>query len=214
MVCTLFRNGFELKPDLLFHDGFEIAQGLPEGPGAPIHFVTSGGYTIDIDLGRVKITDPLGINKIEHAGFQNEYFNGKHIKNWGGEPNWDDDRRSLILGDGTKVTLVSQGYPSTILQTSIYDGDENLQIDNRCNTITHRSVDPGDTAQQDQAQYDGEAATFETDPILGSATYSNAYDEDRNFNTINIERPLGLSGGFANPTQVQDFYDDPRLGHT
>ncbi|HET9033244.1 MAG TPA: hypothetical protein VFN25_10090 [Dokdonella sp.] len=213
-ACVLFGDGFELAPGPLFFDGFDFAPVQLEGPGEPIDFITSGGYTIHINLDNVTISDPLGLNKVVSSGHQNEYLNGKHIKDWGGEINWDDDRRSLILADGTKLTLEAQGHPNLTLRTSIYDGQENLQIDNRCNSITHRSVDPGDTQQRDQAQFDGEVATFQTDMTLGTATYSNAYNEDRNFNTIDITTPLGVTGGFAHPGLVNDLYDDPRRPDT
>lgn len=213
-ACILFRNGFELAPDLLFGDGFELAPYPPVDAGKPIDFVTSGGYTIRVNLDNVTITDLAGLNKLVHSGHQHEYLNGKHIKDWGGEAAWDDDRRSLILGDGTKLTLASRSHPDVIQTTSIYDGHENLQIDNRCNAITHHGTDPMDAQQRDQAQYDGETAIFETDATLGTATYSNAYDEGRNFNTSNIEYPLGKTGGYANPNQVADFYDDPRRPDT
>ncbi|MDN5923533.1 MAG: hypothetical protein L0H70_00880 [Xanthomonadales bacterium] len=213
-ACILFRNGFESAPDLLFGDGFELVPYSSVDAGKPIKFVTSGGYTIDVNLDSVTITDVIGLNKVVYSGDQHEYLNGKHIKDWGGEATWDDDRRSLILGDGTKLTLTSRGHPDLIQTTSIYDGHENLQIDNRCNAITHHAVDPMDAQQRDQAQYDGETALFETDATLGTATYSNAYNEGQNFNTSNIEYPLGNTGGYANQSQVRDLYDDPRWSHT
>lgn len=123
-------------------------------------------------------------------------------------------RSSLILDDGTKVTLLSTDHSGTILHTSIYDGVENLQIDNQTNEVIHQSVDPGDTQQRDAAQYDGEVATFSTDPFFGSATYSNDYNEDQNFNVIDIHFTLGTTGGCANPNRVDDFYDDPRRSNT
>lgn len=213
-ACVLFSDGFEIAPDLLFFDGFELASDPPADPGPPITIVTSGGYTISVNLDNVTITDALGINKLVHSGNQNEYLNGKHIKDWGGEPSWSDARRSLILGDGTKLTLESRSHADLIAQTSIYDGDANLQIDNHCNAITHQSLNPSDTQQMDQDQYDGETATFETDATLGTATYSNVYDEDRKFNSTNIATPLGVTGGYANPHRVNDYYDDPRRPDT
>ena len=206
-ACVLFRDGFELAADPPTEP--------PWQPGDPVSFVTSGGYTIRVNLDNVTITDPFAMNKLVHSGtFLHEYLNGKHIKDWGGEPQWDDARRSLILGDGTKVTMAANDHSGTILQTSIYDGDESLQIDNSSNTITHHGTDPGDSRQRDQAQYDGETATFQTDAIHITASYSNAYDEDENFNIINIATSLGATGGCANPHQVNDYYDDPRRPDT
>lgn len=200
-ACFLFRDGFDGAP--------------PEAVvGAPIEIVTGGGYAIRIDLHQIVATDPIAMNKVEHWGDPHENLNGKHIKDWGGEPEWHGSRRSLILGDGTKITMASTGPQGVVLETSIYDGNRNFHIDNCSNAIVHQSVDQGDTDQRERAQFDGETATFETDTMLGTAVYTNAYDEDEAFDVVELDWPLGETGGYANPNQVTDFYDDPRLGHT
>ena len=160
------------------------------------------------------MTDPLVFNKVEHWGDPHENLNGKHIKDWGGEPAWDGSRRSLVLGDGSKLTMEALGAQGVVLHTSIYDGDENLQVDNCRNLVVHRAVDATDTALRDAAQHDGETATFSTDAGTAVATYANAYNEDAAFDVVTFDVPLGETGGYANPNQVNDYYDDPRLGHT
>lgn len=197
-TCVLFRDGFDATPSP-----------IPDA-GAAVSIVTSGGYTISVDRGTIRIGDSSGLNVLVTSGNLHEYLNGKHIKDWGGEAQWDDARRSFILDDGTKITLVSNDHSGVILQASIYYGVENLQIDGCSNEITHQSSDPGDTLQRDAAQYDGEVATFSTNATSGVATFTNYYNQDRNSNVINIQFILGTTGGYANPNQVIDLYDDPR----
>ena len=198
---------------VLFRDGFDGAPGRAATGGA-IEVITRGGYTIRVDLHTITAIDPLGMNKVEHWGDPHENLNGKHIKDWGGEPEWHGSRRSLILGDGTKITMASLGAQGVVLETSIYDGNQNFQIDNDTNTITHHGVDQDDTDQREQAQFDGETAMFETDAVLGTAAYTNIYNEDEAFVVVTFDWLLGTTGGCANPNQVNDFYDDPRLDHT
>lgn len=200
--CIVFRDGFDSTPSPL------------PAVGAAVTFVTSGGYTISVNLGGVTISDSSGLNKLVTSGNLNEYLNGKLIKTWGGEAQWDDARRSFILDDGTKITLESNDHSGVILHASIYAGVENLQIDSCANEITHQSSDPGDTLQRDAAQYDGEVATFSTNATSGVATFTNYYNQDRHGNVINIQYILGTTGGYANPSQVRDFYDDPRYTYT
>jgi len=211
----MLQGGSPVDACVLFRDGFEGVPGrAATGGGAPIEVVTSGGYTIRIDLHQIIATDAIAMNKVEHWGDPHENLNGKHIKDWGGEPEWHGSRRSLILGDGTKITMASLGAQGVVLETSIYDGNQNFQIDNCSNTIMHHGVDQDDTEQREQAQFDGETSIFETDTMLGTAVYTNIYNEDEEFDTVEFDWPLGVTGGYANPNQVTDFYDDPRLGHT
>lgn len=188
----------------LFFDGFE----------GPIEYTTSGGYTIHVDRHTISVEDHLDFNRVEHWGDPHENLNGKHIKDWGGEPEWDGSQRSLVLGDGTKVTMEAQGAQGVVLHTSIYDGDENLQVDNCRNAIVHHGIDASDTALRDAQQHDGETAIFGTDADTAVATYTNVYNEDADFDVVEFDVPLGETGGYENPNNVRDFYDDPRLGHT
>ena len=193
----------------LFFDGFDEAD-----VGQPIEYITSGGYTIKLDHHTITITDFLGTNTVQHWGDPHENLNGKHIKDWGGEPEWDGARRSLLLGDGTLVTMQAPGPHGVTQYTSIYDGMHNLQIDNCRNAIEHHGMDVLDTRLRDASQHDGETALFATDAPSGVATYTNVYDENAGFETVEFEVPLGTTGGYAHPNQVNDLYDDPRLGHT
>ena len=193
----------------LFYDGFD-----EPGVGEPVEYVTSGGYRIRIDRHTISVVDFLGSNTVEHWGDPHENLNGKHIKDWGGEPQWDGARRTLLLGDGAKITMQAAGPQGVTLYTSIYDGAHNLQVDNCRNALEHHGIDALDTQLREAAQHDGEAATFVTDADSGVATYTDVYNEDAAFELVEFEVPLGRTGGFENPGQVHDFYDDPRLGHT
>ena len=198
-ACWFFRNGFELT-----------IPGVPP----PVTVSTTGGYRVVVNLHTITITDPLSANKIEHWGDPHENLNGKHIKDWAGHVAWDGTRRTIELGDGTRVTLEAFGAQGVVFRTSIYDGDRNLQVDNCRNRIVHASNDPADTATRDQLQYDGEIGRFTTDTATGIATYENVGNEDAGFQYTATPQLLGESGGFANPNNVRDWFDDPRLGHT
>ncbi len=205
--------------DSIFNDGYQ--SGVPaqiKGPGTHIRYRSFGGYWITVDRHTITVTDRYGRNTVQHWGDPHENLNGKHIKDWGGAPGWSENRRSLVLGDGAKLTMSSQGPHGVVRSTSIYDRGNNTQFDNSSNTITHHSTDPVDTAARDAAQFDGETARFTTDPETMQASYDNVYNEtfdnDGNPVTVPVNRPLGTTGGCANPNQVNDLFDDPRLGHT
>lgn len=201
-------------PAFVFRDAFERGTLVqPGGAGTPMRYVTHDGYTIQIDLHTITVTDPHGRNTVQHWGDPHENLNGKHIKDWGGEPEWDGSRRSILVG-GAKLTMHAAGPQDVVLETAIYDGDRNLRFTNTTNTLLHFILDAADTAARDAAEYDGEAAAFETDPLTLIATYRNVYNEDPAFQRVEGERMLGTTGGCANPNQVNDYYDDPRLAHT
>ncbi|MBB5209256.1 hypothetical protein [Chiayiivirga flava] len=193
-----------------FLDGLEIVPvgTLTGGAGAPIQFVTHGNYTVKLDRHTVTITDPLGRNTIQHWGDPHENLNGKHIKDWNGA------QRTLLLGDDTRITLEASGPHGVVVLTSIYDGRHNVQIDNATNTIVHTSTSLADTLCHERTQHDGETARFSTDAQTGIAVYRQVYVEDAAFQTTPDDQMLGTTGGFENPNQVNDYYDDPRLGHT
>lgn len=201
-------------PSFVFRDAFERGTLTQAGgAGSPIMYVTKDGYTIQIDLHTITVTDPQGRNTVQHWGDPHENLNGKHIKDWGGEPEWDGSRRSILVG-GAKITMHAAGPQGVVLETAIYDGDRNLRLTNTTNTLVHFIHDAADTAARDAAEYDGETAAFDTDPQALTARYRNVYNEDPAFQRVEGERMLGSTGGCANPNQVNDYYDDPRLGHT
>jgi len=141
--CALFEHGFEFL-DAIHWDGFDLdGQLMPGGGnGQPIEWRTSGGYTIKIDRHTITVTDALGRNTVQHWGDPHENLNGKHIKDWGGAPGWDGSRRTLRLGDGSQLTMTATGAHGLVLETSIYDGDQELHLYNATNTIRHHGTNP------------------------------------------------------------------------
>ncbi|WP_440223844.1 hypothetical protein ACQQ2N_01200 [Dokdonella sp. MW10] len=213
--CAIFRDDFELA-DVLFWHGFDGLGHLQPGSGggASTTYTTSGGYRIVIDRHTISITDPIARNTVEHWGDPHENLNGKHIKDWGGAPGWDGSQRTILLDDGTKVTMTAAGAQGVTLYTSIYDGTTELQLDNTANRILLHATNATSGSCRERLQHDGETAIFHTDRATGVATYSNRYNEDPSFHRTTFDTPLGSTGGFANPNQVNDYFDDPRLGHT
>lgn len=181
---------------------------LTGGAGLPLQFVTHGNYTIKLDRHTITVTDPIGRNTVQHWGDPHENLNGKHIKDWNGA------QRTLLLDDDTRITLEAAGPHGLVVLTSIYDGRHNVQIDNATNTVVHASTSLADTVCRERIQHDGETSRFSTDAQTGIAVYRQIYIEDAAFQTTPDSQMLGTTGGFENPTQVNDYYDDPRLGHT
>ena len=201
----LFQNGFEsgrLFQDGIFRHGFD--SGIVSG--TRIRYTTAAGLVVQVDKYTISIQDALGMNSVQHWGDPHENLNGKHIKDWGGLPEWDGARRTTLLDGGAKVTMQANAPAAVVLLTSIYDGQQNVQIDNSTNTILHHSADPVDTSVREAAQYDGETARFTTDPATAVALYDTVYNEDANFNVVSSTVPLGSTGGCANPNQVNDYF--------
>lgn len=187
--------------------GRQMGQLCQDGKGKPITYTTSGGYQVTVDKHDISIKDPQGKNVLKHWGDPHENLNGKHLKDWEGK------QRSVILADGTKITMTADGPHGVTQNTSIYDGRQNVQIANAQNKIEHHSYNPFDTMFREMNQYDGETALFRTN-WNGAAVYNNIYNQDANFNVTNAYRQIGRTGGYNNPNKVHDFYDDPRIGHT
>lgn len=222
-IITLSTTGMQDEPQgtpaacppFVFRNGYESGTlSQTGGPGTTIRYLTSGGYLVQVQLHTITLQDPIAKNQIQHWGDPHENLNGKHIKDWAGAAGWDGTRRTIMLGDGTKVTMDSAGAQGVVLTTSIYDAGQNVQIANSTNTIVSQGVDATATAVLDDAQHDGETSQFVTHLTTGVATYSTIYNEDDEFVVVPFSVTLGISGGCANPNNVADYFDDPRLGHT
>ena len=182
-------------------------------------FQTSGGgnILIDLQLAQIIVSHKDYPNfKIEFWGavlagqqqvvnFNHENLNGKHIK----------DRllatRTLVLPDGSKLTMASTGMDKEIHTISIYDGNESHQFDFATKKVKHSSLDAAKAQQLDAAEPDGEAATFSMDN--NGLEFFNSYNELTPGNKVSGRVLLGTIER-AQPTQVNDYFDDPRLGHT
>ncbi len=151
--------------------------------------------------------------QVKLAAFR-ENLNGKHIKDRNG------NRRTIIFPDGTKFTLIAGGEKQQVLSISIYDGLSSHHINIVCGKIEHSMTNSSSLAKEmDEAEADGETSTFEIlyDWGVGNGTsglnFYNIYREDVPGNKQMNKQMLGTLHA-ENPTQVNDYYDDPRLGHT
>lgn len=125
-----------------------------------------------------------------------------------------EEQKAKLEAMGSKVTMEARGPHAVTQWTAIYDGDSHIQFDNCRNQISWQGNDDAETGQLERTQYDGETASFITDPGTGVARYDNLYNEDESLERVDKPTPLGTTGGLANPNQVNDLIDDPRLGHT
>ncbi len=181
-------------------------------------YATSGGGRILIDMdGHITLThDDYPNFKIEFWGIvslpggdinsgNHESLNGKHIKDRVG------NRRTFIFPDGAKITMVAAGEAEPLISVSIYEGNEGHRIMATCNTVSESTTTGSLAAQRDNEEADGETSTIEI--TATGLTWANIYTENTPGNKVNEYVLLGKLV-LANPNQVNDFYDDPRLGHT
>lgn len=197
-------------------DGGEGVQSRLTQPQAGIWEVTTAaGWKIRVApaTSSVGIFAPNGREKLENWGDGNvhENLNGKHIKDW-----FSDSRTVILPGEGM-VTLTRARNPATskvtIKTVSIYDADQTHRIDMHGGLVTFSRLE---ARVGEAAEADGESCRF-WDTGNG-AFLENIYTQEPASNTgLPIPQshvPLGKTGGDANPAQVNDLFDDPRLGHT
>jgi len=143
-----------------------------------------------------------------------ENLNGKHIKDRFGKT------RSVIYPDGTKLTLVVED--TVILHTAWADfhqvkgvvikaGNICHYINMNCGTLEYCGNNPTHAQQIDALFPDGETSSFELTPT--GLIFFNAYNEEISGQKVFERIDLGELF-FDSPTQVNDYFDDPRLGHT
>ncbi|RYY61732.1 MAG: hypothetical protein EOO05_05330 [Chitinophagaceae bacterium] len=140
-----------------------------------------------------------------------ESLNGKHIKDRVGSV------RTIVFPDGAKLTWVADGEQGELKTISIYDGSESHHINARCYTLESSINNESITKRLDDAEADGETGSFEFIKTaageMDKVQYINIYQETTPGNRVN-GRVL-LAELFKNPpTQVNDYYDDPRLAAT
>ena len=149
-------------------------------------------------------------------GDPHENLNGKHIKDWLGS------RRTLLLDDGTKITMHADGPHHVVHTTQIYDGEQSHEIGNIGNLVRHSCVNAQVAATRDAEEADGETAHLANlrgpAHVSGYLYVENVYTEEVGAEGIDEPvfevEPLGETGDDANPRQVNDLYDDERLAHT
>lgn len=141
-----------------------------------------------------------------YAG-NHENLNGKHIKDRKGL------RRSVMMPDGLKITLVSKGpgFEDVLESISIIDGNSAHYINMICGKLNYSGNSAALAEQLDNREADGETSTIEMSST--GLLWVNIYQEDAPGVRMANREELGELNR-ANPTQVRDYYDDPRLGHT
>jgi hypothetical protein len=194
--------------------------GLVQQPNGTFEYASrSGRWKVRVDQHTITATRSLGSTyqwKWEVWGDPHENLNGKHIGDWNGT------RRTLLLDDGTKITMDAAGAQGVVLTTSIYDGAQSHEIGNVGNVLRHSCVHAQTTTQREGAELDGETAHL---AILRSPAsvagglfveqiYTETTEAGQSVRTFDPEL-LGETGeADINSNQVRDYYDDPRLGHT
>lgn len=189
--------------------------------GQPIDYVSrSGDWVIKIDKHTITVTRVGDFFTWQVWGDPHENLNGKHIKDWL-DPGL---RRTLLLQDGTKITMHADGPDRVVHTTSIYDGPESHEIGNTANEVRHSCVDGAVALQREAQEPDGETAVLSVlrtgHSLIGAMFVANVYDEQPagagEPHTLHFSaQPLGFTGeGDVNRKQINDLFDDPRIGHT
>jgi hypothetical protein len=136
-----------------------------------------------------------------------ENLNGKHIKDKVGT------NRTLIFPGGTKITTVATApwHFGEVTAISIYDGDIVHHFNISCFKLEYSTVNGIIAKLLEEAQPDGETSTYEfTETGL---IYYNIYTEDTPGNKVEKRENLGGLER-SQPNLINDYYDDPRIGHT
>lgn len=136
---------------------------------------------------------------------QSENLNGKHVKDRVG------NNRTFIYPDGTKITMVSDGPYTAVTAISIYDGDIVHHFNTACGVWEYSANDGAAAKLFEEQQPDGETSALEIldDGLLWCNIYTEDTPGDRVVDRVSLARIF-----FARPNEVQDYYDDPRFGHT
>lgn len=187
------------------------------GPNAWI-YMTNGNWRVDIVGWTITIRDPDGRVKIENwgstpatqlgpgAAMGHENLNGKHIKDW------LTQRRTNLLPDGTVITL--DGVGPTTGRVSIYDVDQTHRLANTVGeaTLVWSCAHP---MFGEAEEADGETSRLRDDGTgwVWEMVHDQAGPDGTPGPKVPNNQPLARTV-FDNPNQVNDYYDDPRLGHT
>ena len=172
--------------------------------GEPITYTTSGGYQVSVDGHTINITDPNGQNTVKTWGDPHENVNGTHVSDW------QDKQRTIVLDDGTKITMSADNPKGVVESMSIYDGNQSIQIDNNNNKVTNQTYNPYQTRSLEQNEYDGSVAYLRT-ANDGSLNYANYYTQDQDFG---ITRNYQLLATVDANGAVTDHFDDPTHANT
>lgn len=183
---------------------------------APFVYKTADGWTITIKLrDYIRVQHDTyshynlelwGVLETGELSGNHENLNGKHLKDR------LTNKRSIILPGGTKITMhVKDNYYSQLTVVSIYDGAQAHHINALCGVLEYSGSDMAISQQLDDQQADGETAGFEISD--SGLLLVNIYNEDSPGNKI-TERVLLGELLKNSPNLINDYFDDPRLGHT
>ncbi|WP_161392378.1 hypothetical protein [Croceibacterium xixiisoli] len=181
----------------------------------------SGMWVMKLDKHTITLTRLVGDKAHftwEVWGDPHENLNGKHIKDW------EVTSRTLMMDDGTKITMHADGPQHVVHTTSIYDGAQSHEIGNAGNVLRHSCVNATVARERETREWDGETAQLVLLPTdksaIGGLLVQNIYTETapavgslplRSFLPV----LLGSTGEpDVNPNQINDYYDDPRLSYT
>ena len=180
---------------------------------------TLGNWSVSINGTNLIVTNPAGTARYEiwgdgSGGTGHENLNGKHLKDMLG------GYRTLLLPDGTIITVTLSTTPgkNTIDRFSIYDGEQS----HRLTTYPDGLGNPNTVTMSASLRRAGEALEpdGETCRLLNTPNgmhVENIYNQTGASDGQPLPQeavPLGTTGGPANPNQVNDYYDDPRLAAT
>lgn len=180
-------------------------------------YTTCGGGTIQFSRGTIMIghldyKNPFALelwgDDFDVGGtsrFIHENLNGKHIKNGEGTI------RTIIFPDGAKITVGKFDPEGAGYRLSIYDDRVLHVFDIETMQLTHSSRSRGDIAKIDAQEPDGEASEFRF--TKDGLVWENIYNEFIPGSRVNNRKVLG-SLELDKPKQINDYYDDPRIGHT
>jgi hypothetical protein len=164
---------------------------------------------------RINSPNPMQSNFFELWSSNHESVGGKHIKDI------LNDRRTILLPGGVIITVpVTPQVPDNrvngmewVQWISIYEGTESHRIDMQTFAVV-RSCNLPMFGEADE--HDGEAASIYLTET--GMRMENVYQQDATPGGVPLQKIFGTfllaTTSFANPTQVNDFFDDPRLGHT
>ncbi|HRP06930.1 MAG TPA: Ig-like domain-containing protein [Gemmatimonadales bacterium] len=185
------------------------------------NYESSGGWQVTVAGWAVTVRTPDGHSKVEFWGDREEgsqqvamahaNMNGKHVKDIHG------NRQSVLLPDGLLLTLDGTVSAPGTAQVSIYDVDQTHRLQNRTSsagaTTVMWSCAHGQFGETNEA--DGETSRFFADSE--GWFWELIYRQDMVGGVPGPKvpgvQPLSRSY-FANPNNVTDYYDDPRLEHT
>lgn len=190
---------------------------LVRDAGGQFTYVTGSGlWTLKLDQHTITLTRS-GVFTWQVWGDPHENLNGKHVKDWLGT------RRTLLLDDGTRITMHAEGPHGVVHTTSVYDGAQSHEIGNIGNVLRHSCVNAEVASSREAAEADGETLylvnlrgpAMVQGYLYGENVYTETAVGDGAAEPEFVPVPLGETGDHdTNPNQVNDLYDDPRLGHT